>query len=731
VWSTLLWEALVAREPNLAALIPLLVLPAAAVLLGGLWLLLASLLAAPPRFYRWVLGSALPLLSLALLGIGKLGLVSLIVTTVVVASVTGAGLAVTVKKGGLPDATRLQRGVTLAGLGLGTAAILFSIAWLLWPGPGDKPLPDAARVAGATPPAPPDLPDPSRPGSYRVKTLAYGSGTDRHRPEFGAKADLRTKPVDGSALIGRWSGLVGWARTRYWGFDDTKLPLQGRVWCPEGDGPFPLVLVVHGNHLAEDFSDPGYAYLGELMASRGFILVSVDENFLNSTFSDLLGLPDIGLEEENDARGWLLLEHLKAWRDWSRTDGNPFRGKVDLDRIALIGHSRGGEAVAVAAAFNPLPFYPDDGRVPFDYRFRIRGVVAIAPVDGQYKPAGTGTRPENVNYFVLHGSHDGDVESFHGSRVFERVRFTDGGDHFKAGLYVHRANHGQFNTSWGRGDSGGLGDAFLNLRTLLPEEDQERIARVYISAFLEATLHDRHGYRALFRDRRVGASWLPDVVCLQQYQDSATRFVSGYEEDIDLTTTTLPGGKTEGTSLTDWREKEIKIKWGSLETRAAVLGWDAGRSKTTATYAITLPAAGLALRPDSVLTFHLADAKQDPSKPLGQKEAPKPEPAKEKADEQKEPIDLTLEVADRAGHVARLPLSHVAALQPQIESKVAKAGFLSDAPTSEVVFQAFDFLLASFAAANPAFDPVSLASVRLVFDRTPKGVVILDDVGIR
>ena len=50
------------------------------------------------------------------------------------------------------------------------------------------------------------------------------------------------------------------------------LPLNARVWHPAGDGPFPLVLVVHGNHRMEDFSDPGYAYLGETLASRGFIV---------------------------------------------------------------------------------------------------------------------------------------------------------------------------------------------------------------------------------------------------------------------------------------------------------------------------------------------------------------------------------------------------------------------------------------------------------------------------
>jgi hypothetical protein len=74
--------------------------------------------------------------------------------------------------------------------------------------------------------------------------------------------------------------------------------------------------------------------------------------------------------------------------------------------------------VAVAGVFNRLPFYPDDARVVFDYGFGIGGIAAIAPVDGQYKPAGTSTRLSNVSYFVLHGTHDGDMRSFHGARVF-------------------------------------------------------------------------------------------------------------------------------------------------------------------------------------------------------------------------------------------------------------------------------------------------------------------------
>ena len=50
---------------------------------------------------------------------------------------------------------------------------------------------------------------------------------------------------------------------------------------------------------------------------------------------------------------------------------------------------------------------------------------------------------------------------------------------------------------------------------------------------------------------------------------------------------------------------------------------------------------------------------------------------------------------------------------------------------SEPVSQSFEFPLAAFVEADPAFDPASLTTVRFIFDRTPAGVVVLDDVGFR
>ncbi len=90
-----------------------------------------------------------------------------------------------------------------------------------------------------------DAPHPARPGSYAVGRLYYGSGTDRHRPEYRDSVAIVTEPVDASKLVSLGSSAK--ERNSYWGFTPKEFPINGRVWYPEGDGPFPLALIVHGN----------------------------------------------------------------------------------------------------------------------------------------------------------------------------------------------------------------------------------------------------------------------------------------------------------------------------------------------------------------------------------------------------------------------------------------------------------------------------------------------------
>ena len=635
-----------------------------------------------------------------------------------------------------------HRVMAITSMVVGLAGISGGIIWLLHPGQPVE-MPSSAAMSVENLPAVLDTSNPGEPGPYNVVWLTYGSGEDQRRKEFGGDADLITEPVDGSTFLESWTGFSGKMRTRYFGFDQKQLPLNAKVWYPEGEGPFPLVLIVHGNHLAQNYSDPGYAYLGELLASRGYILATVDQNFLNGSYTDL----PKGLNNENDARGWLLLKHLEAWENWNQEAENIFYGKVDMDNIALIGHSRGGEAVGHAALFNRLPYYPDDANEIFDFNFNIRSIIAIAPCDGQYQPSNTRTPLSDINYLVLQGSHDADVSSYQGMRQFNRISFSDGFDGFKAGVYIWGANHGQFNSIWGNTDGPSPRINFYNLGQLMPEEEQQTISKTYISAFLDVTLRNKTDYRKMFMDYRHARHWLPETIYISQFEQPGTDYISTFMEDLDLMTGTLNQSTIHTSDLSIWREQTLSLNWGDYDTRALFLGWNTTESDTLMpAYHISWPAGSLNTGQQSKLIFSLAETTEKASPP-GKDDQEKDEeekvaePASEENDEaeqEKDPvdddekeefIDFTIRLADINGSILEFPLSSFAPVQPTLKRKFTKLPFMQNQAESEIILQTFIFPLEQFAAEHPEFDFENINCISLIFDITQEGVVVVNNIG--
>jgi dienelactone hydrolase len=610
---------------------------------------------------------------------------------------------------------RVERtAVTVMTLGLFATTAIAS--WLVTPGTDAH-----MRVIDAGATCLLDLPDPSTPGTYGVATTSYGSGSHPYRSEYGVGADHHTGRFDGSAML---PGLARWQaglRERYWGFALDALPLNALVWHPEGIGPFPLVLIVHGNHNMLRASDQGYGWLAHHLAGRGFIVASVDQNFLN-------GAPLLGnLPNENDARALHLLEHVRLWRAWNADPGSPFFGRVDLGKVALIGHSRGGEAAALAAAYDRLSHHPGDARVTFDHGFGIRSVVAIAPSDGQSRPADRLLPLHDVDYLVLQGGHDADSIWFQGDRQYQRVSLAGDGDSMKASVYLHGANHGQFNTVWGRRDAVAPMAWLLNTRPLMDAGAQRQAGMVFITAFLEASLRGADGYRSLFRDHRRGAHWLPATTYLTRYQDASFRVVSDFEEDIDVTTASVGGGRSQGERLALWREGDIRMRGGVRRfTHAVTLGWATSAAETPPVYGIALPpdaVAGWALDGDAALSFDMAviDARS-PMVPAERDDPASPAGA----------VDFTIELVDEAGVVASVPLSSVRPPIPPLPIRFTKLALLDAqafGAATEPLLQTFTVPLARFVGQVPEFDPARVSVVRFRFDRGQQGVIVLDDIG--
>jgi dienelactone hydrolase len=598
-----------------------------------------------------------------------------------------------------------------------------------------------------------DAPDPGQRGPFAVRTLYYGSGTDENRPEYRDSVTITTEPVDASKLVSL--GQSAKERNEYWGFTPSEMPLNARVWYPDGEGPFPLVLVVHGNHDMRDFSDPGYDYLGELLASRGHILASVDENFING-----------GIQNENDARGWFLLKHVQLFERFNGESGNPFEGMVDMSNIVLMGHSRGGEAVANAAAFNVLSHYPDDATLEFDFGYDIQGIVSIAPVDGQYLPTGRKVVAKDVSYLTFHGSHDGDVTSFHGLRIYERLELTDPDDFaFKSAIYVYRANHGQWNTVWGPHDNGPRSARTLDLRGLIPEEDQRRFAEIYVSAFLEVVTRSDLRYLPIFRDHRVIGRWLPPTMYITRFQTSGFRALATFEEDIDVTTGTEHGVRLRGDSLAAWREATLELRSSnrintsaSQENQAVWVGWnnrlagaDTTRHGPPANYTVSIPSplpTEWVLTSETTLDFQLGPTnampgpRKDPAADSASAESERPDGGvgregsggddDDDDDEEKPDVDLSVEVEDAAGRTARVRLSDYGAIRRPLETYVLRRGDLERQRFQdhwELILQTYSIPLGDFVAQNRALELRRLSAVRFVFDRVHAGEVAIDQIG--
>lgn len=678
------------------------------------WLLL-TILRKLPRWFTGLLVGACLLVGLAFppqLGI-PFGVILLLTECVL-----GATIA-TLLVGGL-RAAHVSKKVLTVTLAVGAVAANVAIYMFLTSPGNDKEVLRIGQVSSPDP-RPLAVPDPaglnpSRPGQNPVLTTFYGAGSDIRRPEYGKSVAIKTKTIDASLFFKDFKGWKEKLRRRYWGFGMDKLPLNGRVWYPQGEGPFPLVLIVHGNHNMAEFSDPGYEYLGQLLASRGFILASVDENFLNGWI--------VAPEKEQAVRGWMLLEHVKLWREWNETPGSVFYHKVDANNIALMGHSRGGEAVATAALFNTLAYYPEDANVRFDYHYPIKAVVAIAPVDGQYKPAGAFRTIKDVSYFTIQGSNDADVSSFNGSRQWDHVEYTRAGDCFKAELYIYGANHGQFNTRWGRSDAGHMLGWFLNLKPLLDPEDQRRIAKTYISGFLETTLHKRDEYRPMFRDYRVAREWLPKTYYMSRYQDQSFQVVANFGEDPDLTTTTLPGGHVSAENLSIWKEARIPYRQGDRGYNGVFLGWNREANMPVPVYTITLPEG---FKPSAALTLSLAVTDEKAPVPGKKEDEEKSKKDDKKEEKTAETTDFGVELQADGGAAAELPLSQFGALLPPFKVRFTKFQFMDNfayQKSWEPVFQTFLLPVAAF-----HMEPAKLRTIRLKFDRTPMRVIIVSQVG--
>jgi hypothetical protein len=214
-------------------------------------------------------------------------------------------------------------------------------------------------------------------------------------------------------------------------------------------GPFPVILFMHGRHATcfaggsallqwpctSNNSQPipsykGYDYVSEVLASNGYVVVSVSANGVNAVDNSVFDLGAL-------ARAELLQKHLDILKQFNTTGGAPFGtkfiGKFDLTRVGTMGHSRGGEGVVRHYVLNQSLGAP----------YGIKAVFPLAPVDFNRFVV------NNAALNVLLPYCDGDVSDLQGVHFYDDARYNVPGDqapkHYEL---IMGANHNFFNTIW-------------------------------------------------------------------------------------------------------------------------------------------------------------------------------------------------------------------------------------------------------------------------------------------
>ncbi|MDT4935408.1 MAG: large repetitive protein, partial [Pseudonocardiales bacterium] len=304
----------------------------------------------------------------------------------------------------------------------------------------------APTAAAARPPATTaaDLPDPTARGPFGHQVI--------EEAKFGL-ATIEEPNSDGAAPT------AGTAQAA------EQVEIRGQLYMPDWNlrtTPSPLIIVVHGNHGSCDsgqdsvhdtcaqfkHNEDGYAYLAENLATWGYTTFSISQD-------QLMMRQDNNKGKGMHNRRMLIAATLDAISAASKAAGLPvdahttigttLAGHLDMTRIGLMGHSRGGDAVANFLDYNRIR---TDGP-----RYPIRGVISLAPVDYERKA------PYGMPYMAVLPMCDGDVSNLQGARLFERSQYVNPKDPFPR-IQVEQlgAIHNWYNTVW-YADGGADGQA--------------------------------------------------------------------------------------------------------------------------------------------------------------------------------------------------------------------------------------------------------------------------------
>jgi dipeptidyl aminopeptidase/acylaminoacyl peptidase len=220
--------------------------------------------------------------------------------------------------------------------------------------------------------------------------------------------------------------------------------IAGYLTVPNGDGPFPLIVMPHGGPYVSETTDT-FDEWSQMLANNGYMVFQPQYR----------GSKKYGLEFYKSAfiNG---SEAGHAMQD-DKDDGALYlakQGLVDPDRMAMFGWSYGGYAALVAASREDQIYQcviagaaVTDPEMQVDYyRYRMEGAQKLEQLttwDGAISPINEVTKV-NVPLYILHGDNDQRVPPEHYYKYVKALEkeeiphkkvLLEGADHFGNTLF--------------------------------------------------------------------------------------------------------------------------------------------------------------------------------------------------------------------------------------------------------------------------------------------------------
>lgn len=305
---------------------------------------------------------------------------------------------------------------------------------------------------------------------------------------------------------------------------------------------YPVVVLIHGNS-GHTNSYQGYDYLLDHLALNGFIAVS---------FHMQPG-------QEGTGRARLLRNHLQIIFSMF--------GSHAANNIGIMGHSRGGEAVVIAARLNQQEAWG----------YNINAVISLAPTN-QYTNehfGGAWAAP----YLVVYGSLDGDLAGI-GDTGFELYDHASGMN--KSMAFVYRSCHDRFNTVWGSDEFAFMQLTLADQAAVLSINSHQLIAKGYMGAFFRQHLKAETQWEGIFKGEWVPAAVIasdPNMKIYTQYEDTVVRTMDDFEGAHTATswqTSTIGGAVSQSGLPATPQENDLRTMDAQSPhaTAGLVLQWD-------------------------------------------------------------------------------------------------------------------------------------------------------------